>query len=481
MSRRMLVLLAAASMVAASCGSKLTHDELLAADGFGARGGSGGQVELDDDASATRGPATGAMPGDDGPASPGATVAAGQGEADPGAGSEGGETATPTGEAAAPEGGNGGATDVGVTEDSITLGLITTLTGPVPGLFRGAAVGAQACAARANASGGLFGRQLRIEVGDDQLNENQVRAQAERLAPSAFAFVGSFSLYDGAMVAPMEAHGVPDIGTAMQPGRFDSPLNWSTHPLPPGWPTGPLEHLKQQHPDAGQAVGFLGSENAPTQNAGIKAAINEVGLNIVYDQTFSAATQDFTAHVFRMRTAGVRWLVVTGDAATYARILQSADQQDLDLDVFNPVANAYDPAYLDLAGDLTEGTVIYANHVMYAGEDASAVPEVSEFTTWMSRIDPQQTLDVFALYGWTSCLLFIDAATAVGPQLTREALREHLAGVTEYDGHGLVAPANPAGKEPPLCYVLLQMRGGSWQRVDTPARDFRCDGTYVRL
>src|SRR5205823_11626604 len=71
---------------------------------------------------------------------------------------------------AAPAGGNGGATDVGVTGESITLGNVSTLSGPIPGLFQGAVLGAQAFAAYANSQGGVFGRRLKVEVRDDQFD-----------------------------------------------------------------------------------------------------------------------------------------------------------------------------------------------------------------------------------------------------------------------------------------------------------------------
>jgi ABC-type branched-subunit amino acid transport system substrate-binding protein len=467
-----LVATLVAALLLDACGSQLSGDELVAADALGAGGGgpsaAGATGPAARDATADRS-ATGAAG-----ASGGEVVAVGAtdaGATDPGA---------PAPIAPAPADGNGGATDVGVDEDSITLGTVTTLTGPVPGLFRGAALGTQACAARVNAAGGLFGRHLDVQVGDDQANENQVRAQTERLLPQALALVGSFTLFDGAMAAPLEEAGVPDIGTALQPERFASPVNWSPQPVPPGWQTGGLAYLQASFPEASQAVGFLGSESAPTQNAGIRAVLESLGMRLVYDATYGATTSDFTAQVFRMKTAGVRFLIVTGDAPTYARVLQSADQQDLDLDVFNPISNAYDGRYLELAGDLAEGTIIYATHVMFAGEDAASVPEVAEFTTWLRRIDPGAVPDVFGLYGWMSCQLFVRAATAVGPNLTRQALRDALGTITSFDGNGLIAPGNPAGKEPPTCYVVLEVRGGQWQRRDTPADGFRCDGTYLR-
>jgi ABC-type branched-subunit amino acid transport system substrate-binding protein len=203
-------------------------------------------------------------------------------------------------------------------------------------------------------------------------------------------------------------------------------------------------------------------------------------MKLVYDQSFGATTSDFTAQVFRMKTAGVRFLIVTGDYSNYVKVLQNADQQDLKLDVFNPISNAYDPRFIQLAGPLAEKTIIYSNQVMFDGEDAAAVPEVGEFNSWLERVDTSATPDVFALYGWTACKMFVQAAIAAGPNLTRDALRAVLAGVTSFDGNGLLAQANPAAKEPPTCYLMLQVQNGAWQRRDDPDSGFRCDGEYLR-
>jgi ABC-type branched-subunit amino acid transport system substrate-binding protein len=368
-----------------------------------------------------------------------------------------------------------------VSGNVINLGTIETLTGPVPGLFRGAGIGVQACVAKTNAGGGLFGRQLKNQVVDDQFNENQARAAATKLVSSAFAFVGSASLYDGAMAAPMERAGMPDIGEALQDARRTSALNWSPQPNPPGWVTGGLSYLKEKFPAASQAVGLLGVDVAAEANDGLKAALVKLGYKLVYDQRYGATTTDFTAQVFRMKSSGVRMLAMTGDAPSYARVLQAANQQALKLDVFNPISNAYDVRFQQIAGNLTEGTIIYSASVAYAGEDAAAVPAVADFNTWMRRVEPDFTPEVFALYGWLSCEMFVQAATAIGPRLTRKAMRDQLATVTRFDGRGLIAPGNPAGKKASNCYVLFQVTRGKWVRRDTPPDKFRCDGTYLYL
>ena len=46
---------------------------------------------------------------------------------------------------------------------------------------------------------------------------------------------------------------------------------------------------------------------------------------------------------------------------------------------------------------------------MFLGEDADKIPEVKLFNEWMKKTDPNQSVDLFALYGWLSARLFVDA------------------------------------------------------------------------
>lgn len=468
-AKRLVAVLMSLALLAA-CGTHLTNQELLAAS-EGRNAGAG--TSVGPSGGDESGPVADGVVTDTGASgAPDAAPQKSPGAADQ---AQGTQDAVPI-----PKGGNGGATDVGVTADTITLGLITTLTGPRPGLFRGAALGTQACAQRANSQGGLFGRKLEIKVGDDQLNENQARVLAGQLADQTFAFVGSLSLHDGAMVPAMEAKKVPDIGEPLQPARTEHALNFPPQAIPRGWQLGPLRYLKQKFPEASQALGFLGADLAQEQNDSIKAAAAVTGFKLVYDGSYGGSTQDFTAQVFRMKTQGVRMLVMTGDVVSYARVLQAAQQQGLDLDVFNPIGNAYDPKFFELAGDLAEGTMIYNYAALYLGEDAGTNPEVRDLLAWLKRVDPKARPDSFAVFGWTSCVLFLQAAKAVGPNLTRAALLEQLQKITNFDGNGLLAPSNPAANEAGKCYLMQQFRNGKWGRIDTPAGGFRCDSEFLR-
>jgi hypothetical protein len=64
-----------------------------------------------------------------------------------------------------------------VTGDSVTFGNVSTISGPVPGLFAGGVYGTRAYFAYVNSQGGVFGRHLEVAASDDQLDCGQNRAR----------------------------------------------------------------------------------------------------------------------------------------------------------------------------------------------------------------------------------------------------------------------------------------------------------------
>src|SRR5439155_23502627 len=125
--------------------------------------------------------------------------------------SGGGNDAT----APSPPGGNGGATDVGVTATSITVGNISDLGGPVPGLFQGGPYGTKAYLDYINSQGGVYGRKLQLKVNDAQLDCTQNQAEYQNMVDQVFAFVGSWSLNDSCGAQVLAAHPVPAVQQAL--------------------------------------------------------------------------------------------------------------------------------------------------------------------------------------------------------------------------------------------------------------------------
>src|SRR5204862_8117681 len=129
-------------------------------------------------------------------------------------------------------GNNGGNTDVGVTGNSITVSNVSILSGPVPGLFAGALNGTDAYFQYQNSQGGVYGRQLKVLARDDAFDCGQNKSLTESDIPKAFAFVGSFSLYDNCGAQVLASHpDVPDVHNALSIDAAHLASNFSPQPL----------------------------------------------------------------------------------------------------------------------------------------------------------------------------------------------------------------------------------------------------------
>lgn len=385
--------------------------------------------------------------------------------------------------APAPAGGNGGATDVGVTATTITLGNISDLSGPVPGLFEGGVNGTLAYFAYVNSQGGVYGRQLRLTVGDSQLDCGQNQNWHNQMLPKVFAFVGSFSLYDDCGARVLEQHpGVPEVSYALSTRALRLANYFTPSPLPKGYPTGMFTYWKSKFGAKVRKVGSL-APNIPSAIQsweGIRDAARSVGWEFPYFRKFAPTEQDFTADVQRMQAQGIEIIYLsTSEVANVAQIKQAADQQDYHPIFIAPVAYAEDFVQLVGGPKAAEGIIgsnLYA--MFFSAEDARNIPAVGRFQEWMKRVNPNAPINLFAMYSWTAAQLFVEALKAAGPRATRAGLLAELRKVNRYTADGVLALRNPAGRTASPCYVLWEFRGGRFLRADTPRADYRCDGRY---
>lgn len=481
---RTIAIGAAASVLAAGCGARLNQAQIRAAEG----GAGNGQVA---DGTAADGTAADGTAADGNPTgadnSTGAVAGAGAVGSSGAAGSRAGAVAG-VGAAATtlPAGGNGGATDIGVTATSITVGAVATTSGPVPGLFRGAHIGTQAFMAYQNSLGGVFGRKFKVDAKDDAFDSARNRQATQDIMKSEFASVGGFSLFDDAGADVLKGSPVPDVQYALSQARGKLANNFSPQPLPPGWRLGPLNYFKAHYPDAIKSVGALIADVSSAKDPwnGEKAAMAKVGgYSIQVESTFQATQTDFTSEVVRMRnnTPPVQMLVMSADAASMGRVAKAAAAQNWHPLLPNYGANAYDASIVSRAGsaEAVEGMLVDMQLSLYIGEDSADIPEVKLFNTWLNKVSPGYKPDIFAAFSWAASRMFVQAVQAAGPKVTRDAVMAELKKIDNFDSNGMLAPAGPASKRPPNCYVLVKMHAGKWSRFDTPPGKFRCDdGDY---
>jgi ABC-type branched-subunit amino acid transport system substrate-binding protein len=375
----------------------------------------------------------------------------------------------------------------GITSNSVTVGNVSTLS--LGGLFKGAVEGTQAYFDYVNSTGGINGRKLKVDSADDGFTGATNKQATQAAVTSDFAMVGSFSLEDSYGGTVLAANpGMPDVSMVLDTTTGALPNVYQAVPLNGGWQEGELQYFKKKFPTDVTSVGTMVASlpSAQTDWAGEKYVMQKVGYKIAYVANYGVANTDFTSNVIAMKNAGVKILFVDSMAETYA----SALMKNLVQQNFHPVvvlgAATYTPKLVPDSGGpaAVDGSYFSMSTTLYQGQDASQVPAVASFLHWLNIASPGFPPDLYALYGWVSAQLFVQALQNAGTDPSRGSLLAQLGKVTTFDGNHIIGPNNPAAKTVGNCYLIGQVANGDFQRLDNPpvsssTHGFRCDYSYV--
>ena len=377
----------------------------------------------------------------------------------------------------------------GITKNSVTVGNVSIISGPVPGLFQGAPNGVKAYFDYINSQGGVNGRKLYVKSFDDAFSGTQNQSESTQIGNTMFGAVGSFSLFDnyGCNVFANNP-AIPDVSVTLDPGTNALPNVFSPEPLEQGAPLTGYKFLKNKYGSAIKHVGNLVSntETAIENWQGQEHAMQSLGYAFPYVQLVSPVQTDFTSNVIAMKNAGIKMVYMTdGDWQAYAALAKAMALQN-----FHPILFSAGPIYsqpsqfIKTAGGAqnVNGAWLIQGQSLYLGQDASKIPAVKTFNKWMAKANPGYSPDLYSLFGWASAQLFVQALKAAGPNPTRGKVLAQLKQVTSFSASNLLAPANPAKKLAPNCIMFAQIINGQYKRVaPTSGSGWDCSGVYYSV
>lgn len=459
---RVLALVAVVTL--AACGARLSDEQLHAA---GARPGAGSVTNE-----------AGLPTGSTQPASSSA-ISVGTAVGTAGGAATDGSSLSSTGGPAGASDSSGGCQpassgEVGVSDTSISLGEVTTLTGPIPGLGQTGVNGVRAYLAYRNALGGVCGRMLELSVADDRFDTGENRAATQRLMGQTFALVGGWSAVDDGGAGALEASNVPDVGLAISDARFGLANNFSSNPITAGQ-SGALpilRYFQQTYQPASAAVVWAASPVPRARAAGYVRDLEGLGLAVPVQAEVAVTETNYVAVAQQIENTGADLVITALESTGIARLAQAFDQIDYTPTVPFYGAQAYGDAFLELAGDSAEGAILGITHPIV--EDAAGNPQLQTFLEWYQRVNPGSRIDFFSFQGWVAAAMLADALVAAGPAPTRDAVLGALRALPSYDAGGLVAPFDPAGKQNSTCYLIVTVTNGRWERLH-PASGFACE------
>ena len=372
------------------------------------------------------------------------------------------------------------AATTGITSKSVTVGNVSTISGPVPGLFEGAPTGVKAYFAMINAEGGVNGRKLMVDSKDDAFSGQQNQTDTQGAVNSDFALVGSFSLFDGYGCAALASNtAVPDVSVTLDPGTNALPNDFSAQPLSGKESLGTVEYYKKHYPKD-MTVGAIVSDvaSAKQQLAEQFAGMKSVGYKIGYVDYVNPLQSDFTTDVINMKNAGVNAVDLGGvDWQDAAIFVENAATQNWHPGLIFSTGPVYADQFISHAGGpaATNGIQIGQVYALYLGQDAKSVPAVKQFDTYVKKVNPSWVPDLYTLFGWASAEMFVQALKAAGPSPTRGTVMAQLKKITSYDANGIMAGSNPAAKTVSPCFLMAGIKNGTFVRELPTGSGFDCN------
>jgi ABC-type branched-subunit amino acid transport system substrate-binding protein len=367
---------------------------------------------------------------------------------------------------AASDGATSSCNTPGYSEDEVKIGLVYPDTGPVASSFVPARGGIDARLGRANAEGGVHGRQIVYDWRDDQadpvVNAEVVRRLVER--EKAFALLQATTAASGG-ADYLTAASVPVIG-------LPTDIVWSVQPNMFGY---------TYIVNTGASVttfGVYAKSQGGTKAVVLRNGLAAISASIGNDLAASFASQGIPYQVMEysptatslqrigqdIRESGADIIAGAIDGPDFADVLVAARNAGADIKV--PLATSgYSQELVTEHGQDIAGMTIYLVWLPFQADTAAHRQYLDDMALYAPGVlEPKQEVP-YASY--ITADLLVRGLEVAGPCPTREGFISALQAVTDFDGGGLLPGPTDVGEshgQISVCYTFVQ--------VDADGTDF---------
>lgn len=318
-------------------------------------------------------------------------------------------------------------------EDTVTLAVVSPVTGDSAEYGIHFNVGAQMAADKINEAGGINGKQVVLKSFDSK-NDAKEAAEVARLIcqdKTILATIGDFSSTCCMATAPIYEEN-KTVQISPSAGLIDfprvGPYNFST--------TGVQEN------DGGFLMNRVINEKMGAKSVAIIYTNNDYGLNMLSYMTqeaeadgvvitdteaIASGEKDFTAIVSKMRQTEPEAVAIMGSYNEVANCVKQIRQVGWDV----PVAisgSALTDQLVELLGDDVNG--IYSNIAFVASDNTPETKEFNEEFTKRANMPPS----FHSISTYDTVMLVCDAAIKCGDNLNRETLKDAIQSYKGFDG-----------------------------------------------
>jgi branched-chain amino acid transport system substrate-binding protein len=346
------------------------------------------------------------------------------------------------------------------TTGPIRIATAGPMTGQYAAFGTQMRLGAEQAVADLNAAGGVLGRQLALEVGDDACDPRQAVSVANQLASRGVRFVaGHFC--SGSSIPASKVYGeegVLQISPASTNPRFTDDGAWNTF------------RTCGRDDQQGQVAGAYIAKTFPGKKVAIlhdnsaygkgladetRKALNAAGTTETLYAAYTPGERDYNAIVSRLKGAGVEVIYVGGYHTEAGLILRQAKEQGMNVTLVGGDALVTNE-FWQISGAAGEGTLMTFSSD--PRKRATAAEVVQRFRA--KNIDPEG----YVLYTYAALQIWAQAVTKTNgtdPRRIAAAMKadgpwQTVLGPISFDAKGDVTVPD---------YVFYVWRNGSYAEI----------------
>jgi len=312
----------------------------------------------------------------------------------------------------------------GVTDDTIRVGMIVDLTGPLAFLGQEFSSGAELYFKVVNDHGGVHGRKIELIVEDDGYQPPRTVAAFRKLVDvdGIFCLLGNIGTATTMAIMPMlEEEAIP----LLEPNTFSSALYTPPHryvfavPLSYAAQSWVMVQRIADSPDAAEArlgVVYQDDDFGLDGLQGVREAAAHYGLTIVVEEAHQRGATDFSTTVLNLKRANPTHVILWTVLRETAAVLQEAHQLG-----WKPQFLANNSAADDRLVGIAAEALRDANALFVTNWDPSS-PSMKTYLEALTRYAPDKEPAYYHAGAFSEAQILVEALERAGRDVDREKL-----------------------------------------------------------
>jgi branched-chain amino acid transport system substrate-binding protein len=331
---------------------------------------------------------------------------------------------------------------VGVTKDTIKLGIFGPMTGS-GAIFGKAVFGVEALYRDINDKGGIHGRKIEIVREDTACDPARGIAAAKKLISQDNVFALHGGLCSGVVIAikPEAAKAeVPLMIIGAASSAISTPFTANLfHPVATTDVVArTMIDFAMTRPGTAKIAVVSHSDDWGKSNRepAVEHLKKKYNLDPALDLTMERGSSDATPHILKIKAANPDFIVLMMYPAEVAIFLRDAYKFGLKVPVLGPQSISLE----DTRNRVGNPAAIENLYVFYPYQQPFDSPEMKQWADLITKYFPNERVESFSFLGMGGAVAVIEALKKAGPDLTREKFMAALNTLDNLETKVLSAP-----------------------------------------